>query len=235
MWTNARGFMAIWSDVEPGDHRFYHDWLLKEHFPERIGVPGFLNARVFKRAVGDNEQFFILYETESHEVLASPAYIERLNNPTQMSRDVMPRLRNFVRGAGQVVSSNGLTSGGCVLTVRLTRPLAELVDPASREALLNQLRDLPGMLAVRLFEVEQAATGIQTAEKKMRTSVEASYSQLLVLEAPDETVFEPALERLKERLSRLDDAPFVASYRLIAELARRSLEPAATASRAMIA
>ena len=49
MWNACHGFMAIWSDVSPDDFDFYHHWLLKEHFQERVGVPGFIAARVFRR------------------------------------------------------------------------------------------------------------------------------------------------------------------------------------------
>jgi antibiotic biosynthesis monooxygenase (ABM) superfamily enzyme len=82
MWNAGRGFMAIWSNVTPTNFDFYHDWLLNEHFPERVGIPGFISARVFRRRDGQDFQFFIIYETESPEVLASPEYLARLNNPT---------------------------------------------------------------------------------------------------------------------------------------------------------
>jgi len=38
----GHGFMAIWSYVAPADspHSIMM-WLLKEHFQERVGVPGF--------------------------------------------------------------------------------------------------------------------------------------------------------------------------------------------------
>ena len=81
MWNACHGFMAIWSDVAPSDFDFYHRWLLKEHFPERVGIPGFISARVFRRQAGPDFQFFIIYETESPEVLASPAYRGQTQQP----------------------------------------------------------------------------------------------------------------------------------------------------------
>jgi hypothetical protein len=226
MWNAGHGFMAIWSDVGPGDFDFYHDWLLKEHFPERVGVPGFIAARVFRRQAGADFQFFIIYETESPQVLASPAYVARLNNPTPMTQQVMPKLKNFVRGAGRVVQSRGVCGGGAAKVLRFEQPHPLLSDTVTRNALFEKIYEMDRVLAVRLFEVDTAATTIQTEEKKIRTSKEEIYSQLLVIEAVDVEAFEAVSESLNAALfTREDNArlPYDQSYQLIAELQRRSL------------
>ena len=225
MWNAGSGFMAIWSDVAPDDRDFYHDWLLKEHFAERVGIPGFIAARVFRRAVGPDLQFFILYETESPEVLASPAYVVRLNNPTEKSRTVMPKLKNFARGAGRVVQSSGVCGGGAAKVMRFGSPHALLGDKTARNALFKTINAMDRVLAVRLFEVDTAATTIQTEEKKMRTSKEEIYSQLLVIEAVDLAALDAVSEALKGALFGEDSGgrPFDQSYQFIAELQGRSL------------
>ncbi len=218
--------MAIWSDVAAADLALYHDWLLREHFPERVGIPGFVAARVFGRDEDQDRQFFILYETQSPAVLASAAYVARLNDPTPLSQQVMPRLKNFVRGAGRLVQSRGLCGGAAVRTVRLEKPNALLSDATARGELFETLGGIERVLSVRLLEVDTAATIIQTAEKKMRTSAETIYSQLLVIEAVDEEALaaaSPMLDRLFAA-HRLDAGrPFDHSYRLVAELQNRSL------------
>lgn len=228
MWNAGRGFMAIWSDVAPFDFEFYHDWLLKEHFLERVGVPGFISARVFRRKVGPDLQFFIIYETESPSVLASPAYVERLNNPTPKSQQVMPKLKNFVRGAGRVVQSSGVCGGGAVKVLRFENPNAVLSDEQIRGTLFKRINGLDRVLAVRLFEVDTAATTIQTEEKKIRTSKEEIYSQLLVIEAVDFAALDTVSKVLKETpfAQPSGSHPFDHSYQLIAELQGRSLTSA---------
>lgn len=213
--------MAIWSDVAPADLDFYHDWLLKEHFQERVSIPGFIAARVFRRAVAQDQQFFILYETETPEVLASAAYMARLNNPTEKSRSVMPRLKNFVRGAGRVVQSRGVCGGGAARVVRFASAHERLSDMAARGALFQTLNDKDRVLAVRLFEVDTDATTIQTAEKKMRTSKEEIYSQLLVIEAVDVAALDAVSPILRDALPGADT--FDQNYQFIAELQGRSL------------
>jgi hypothetical protein len=225
MWNAGRGFMAIWSDVGPADFDFYHRWLLKEHFPERVSVPGFISARVFRRQAGPDFQFFIIYETEAPEVLASPAYVARLNNPTPMTQKVMPKLKNFVRGAGRVVQSNGVCGGGAAKVVRLEEAHPLLSEGDGRNALFKRIEEIDSVLAVRLFEVDTAATTIQTEEKKIRTSKEELYSQLLLIEAVDLEAFKVVSEVVKATLlvQQGGRPPHDQSYQLIAELQRRSL------------
>jgi len=225
MWNAGLGFMAIWSDIEPGNFDFYHRWLLGEHFPERVSVPGFISARVFRRQIGADFQFFIIYETESPQVLASPAYVARLNDPTPMTQKAMPKLKNFVRGAGRVVQSSGVCGGGAVKVMRFEQPHSILGDGNARSALFRKISEMDRVLAVRLFEVDTAATTIQTEEKKIRTSREEIYSQLLMIEAVDFEVFKAVSELLEATLFAQKDSrlPYEQSYQLIAELQGRSL------------
>jgi hypothetical protein len=225
MWNAGHGFMAIWSDIEPGDFDFYHRWLLTEHFPERVGVPGFISARVFRRPIGPDFQFFIIYETQSPEILASPAYVARLNDPTSMTQKVMPKLKNFVRGAGRVVQSSGVCGGGTAKVMRFEQPHSLLSDEDARSALFKKISEMDRVLAIRLFEVDTAATTIQTEEKKIRTSKEEIYSQLLMIEAVDFEAFKAVSELLSVTLFVQKDShlPHDQSYQLIAELQGRSL------------
>jgi hypothetical protein len=223
MWNTGSGFMAIWSDVAPADFTLYHDWLLKEHFQERLSIPGFIAARVFRCPVGEDLQFFIIYETEKPEVLASPAYMTRLNNPSEKSRQIMPRLKNFVRGAGRVVQSRGACGGGAARVMRFETPHERLSDMAARRALFQTISDMDRVLAVRLFEVDSRATTIQTEEKKMRTSTEQIYSQLLVIEAVDIAALDAVSSVLKDALSGDGARAFDQSYQFIAGLQARSL------------
>jgi hypothetical protein len=225
MCNASHGFMAIWSDVAPADFEFYHRWLLGEHFPERVGIPGFIAARVFRRKAGPDFQFFIIYETESPQVLASSGYLARLNDPTPMTQAVMPKLKNFVRGAGRVIQSSGVCGGGAAKVMRFEQPHPLLGDANARSVLFKEIGALDRVLAIRLFEVDAGATTIQTEEKKIRTSKEEIYSQLLVIEAVDFEVLATVsalvnIALLARESSRL---PFEQSYQLIAELQGRSL------------
>jgi hypothetical protein len=142
-----------------------------------------------------------------------------------MSQAVMPKLKNFVRGAGRVVQSNGLCGGGAAKVLRFEVSHPHLDDNDRRNALFSAVMAMDRVLAIRLFEVDAEATTIQTEEKKIRTSKEEIYSQLLVIEAADSDAFAPVTEKLEAALFRdgTQPRPFDQSYQLIAELQKRSL------------
>jgi hypothetical protein len=137
----------------------------------------------------------------------------------------MPKLKNFVRGAGRVVQSSGVCGGGAAKVMRFEQPHALLDDANARTALFKKINGMDRVLAVRLFEVDTAATTIQTAEKKIRTGKEEIYSQLLVIEASDLDAFDAVSELLKATLfgAESNHLPYDQSYQFITELQERSL------------
>jgi len=100
-----------------------------------------------------------------------------------------------------------------------------LSDANARSALFDRLNEMDRVLAVRLFEVDTAATTIQTEEKKIKTSKEEIYSQLLVIEAVDFQALEAVSNLLDAVLFTQESnrRPFDKSYQLIAELQGRRL------------
>jgi hypothetical protein len=142
-----------------------------------------------------------------------------------MTQKVMPKLKNFVRGAGHLVQSSGVCGGGAAKVLRFEQPHPLLGDAKARTALFEKINGMDRVLAVRLFEVDTAATTIPTEEKKIRTSREEIYSQLLVIEAVDLDAFTAVSELLKATLFGEESArlPYNQSYQFITELQGRSL------------
>src|SRR3954469_11329016 len=138
------GFLAIWSDVEPGNLTDYRHWLTREHTTERVTTKGFLGVRVFRAARADINRFFILYELESPEVLDGPAYLARLNAPTPWSRRTMPRLGNFIRGGGVMAARAGRGEGSTISALRIDH----VPDDPGR--LAQAIAALDGIAAVQI-------------------------------------------------------------------------------------
>ena len=88
MADEAQGVLAIWHDIRDGREADFEFWYRNEHFPERLGVPGFRMGRRFE-AVSGAPHYFCYYLTETPDVLTSGAYIERLNHPTPLTRSMM--------------------------------------------------------------------------------------------------------------------------------------------------
>lgn len=164
----GRAGLGIWMDIVPDVEADFDRWYREQHFPERLGVRGFLRGRRYL-AIRGAPKYFIVYETEAGEVLRSPAYMARLNNPTDWTRRVLPNMRNVLRNAYRLVSSVGDETGQTVVTLRID-PVpgreGELRDRYDREA-LQELARIPGVLSASLFEMEQVATGVITEERKL--------------------------------------------------------------------
>ena len=82
------GILAIWNDCAAGREADFEAWFQGEHLLERLAVPGFLFGRRHEAISGAN-RYFNFYLTESPAVLTSQAYLERLDNPTPMTRMIM--------------------------------------------------------------------------------------------------------------------------------------------------
>ena len=145
----GKAAIAMWWDIAPDIRSEWEDWHTHEHFPERLGIPGFLRG---SRWVS-GEHYFVLYEAESLDVITSGPYLARLNDPTPWSRKMMPHHRNMVRSLCSVVSSQSAGIGKFVLTLRL---------PHAGKALL---KNLP---AAHLLKSEKDRMPAQTAEQKIR-------------------------------------------------------------------
>src|SRR5690606_6054350 len=92
----GKAALAMWWEIEAARQADFAHWHAHEHFPERLAIPGFRRASRWQCANG-GEGVFVMYELDSHEVLSSAAYVERLNAPTPWSCQMMPLHRHMVR------------------------------------------------------------------------------------------------------------------------------------------
>lgn len=173
---NARalvGTAAIctWNDIDPGARADFYAWHVREHVPERLGVPGFRRGRRYVADVGDRSpEFFTLYETESLAVLTSAAYLERLNNPTAWTRRAAGAFRGTIRAATTVVQSLGAGSGGYLATLRVGMLGDESApfDIRLMASVLAEALDLPRVTGVHLCMTDAAASGVKSLESRTR-------------------------------------------------------------------
>ncbi len=164
----GRAALGFWTDIVPEVEEDFNRWYVEQHFPERLAVPGFLRGRRYLSARGA-PKYFTLYETAGPEVLRSPVYMERLNNPTDWTRRVLPNMRNAIRNAFRLLHYVGGEEGRASVALR--------IDPAAgREAelrrhyqgeILGELTRIPGVVSAALYEAEPVATGVITEERKL--------------------------------------------------------------------
>jgi len=182
--------LAIWSDVAPESETDYLHWLTREHAVERVTTEGFIAVRVFRAENFEVQRYLIIYELDNADALDGPDYIGKLNNPTPWSRRIMPKLKNFVRGGGQIVARAGIGQGGFVMPIIIdTMPVN---GTAIVEALANENR----VCGVILMQTDQAKTGVETREKAMRQK-DRSFAGLLMIDGLDAAAVASACSRLK--------------------------------------
>jgi hypothetical protein len=184
--------VAMWWNMAAEHREEFEHWHSHEHFPERMGIPGFLRGSRWSSADG-GEGFFVMYELEDYETLTSAGYLERLNNPTPWSTQMMPRHREMVRSQCRLLHSSGGGIGRHALTLRLSPAEgrdAELLQHFSTlsAAFVNR----PGGVAFHVLRTEtpQAAS---TKEQQIRGGKDKAADWVLVAIAYEA----PALEALQ--------------------------------------
>ncbi len=175
--------VAIWHDLAPDARDDFYEWHNREHMPERVGIPGFRRGRRYV-AINGTPEYFTLYEAVSPETLAGQDYINRLNAPTDWTKRVVPSFRNVARAICRVAFTQGVGSGGVMLTLRFA------IDAAHREGTIDALRRrlLPplayrkGVAGVHLALADEAASRIDTAEKQVRADTTAVPAWIVLIE-----------------------------------------------------
>lgn len=173
----GKAALALWFDVSPEVRTELEHWHAHEHFPERLGLPGFLRGTRWTAADG-GEGFFVLYELQDHDVLASAPYVARLNAPSPWSVRMMPLHRHMVRAQCRVVHSRGAFTARHALTIRCSA-----VDGASLQQGLGELAatlaERPGIVGLHLLQHDAPALA-PTTEQAIRGHADRAADRVIV-------------------------------------------------------
>ena len=170
--------LVLWNDCAPEGRDHYERWYAREHILERVDVPGFRFGRRFESDTA-SPRFFTYYEVDSADVLRSPAYMERQQNPTPDTTKAMASFRNMNRTVCEVAAVAGVLSGSHVVTLRLEEPLLDITAARSYVEALA-LRD--GVARVHLWTAADLQTPGSTREMKLREAPDQSIASVLVIE-----------------------------------------------------
>jgi hypothetical protein len=175
----GEGAIAMWWDMDSAWRDEFEHWHTHEHFPERLGIPGFLRGSRWASADG-GEGFFVMYELDRYETLSSPEYLARLNRPTPWSAKLMPQHRHMVRSQCRVLDTAGAGLSRHALTLRLSPA------PGRDEELRGFLRQVaarfaaqPGATAAHLLRTENPALPV-TTEQAIRGGRDASADWIFI-------------------------------------------------------
>ena len=159
----GQAVLAMWWDVAPESRAELEHWHAHEHFPERLALPGFRRASRWT-AVDGGDGFFVMYELDDHEVLASAPYVARLNAPSTWSTRMMPLHRGMVRTQCKVLQSHGAVTARYALTIRLSPQDAEALQRGLGE-LAAAVVQRPGLVGLHLLHNEAPALAATTEQQ----------------------------------------------------------------------
>jgi hypothetical protein len=174
------GILAIWNDIDDAFAQTYERWIVSEHIPERLAVPGFLEARRYE-AVRGGPRIFIPYLVASPEVLSSPAYLARLAAPTPLTRETMAGFRNMTRSACALAyRSPGPAIGAYAVTGYAQQPV-ELDASALMEDATASARD-PRVVRAQVWRSMHRPGEATSSEAKLRPGGDRGIEAALVVE-----------------------------------------------------
>ncbi|MGJ7510261.1 hypothetical protein [Variovorax sp. GT1P44] len=204
----GKAALAMWWDMADSHRSEFEHWHTHEHFPERLGIPGFRRATRWTSAEG-KEGIFVMYELDDYEVLSSPAYLARLNAPTPWSARLMPHHRNMVRSQCRVLESCGINPARNALTIRLSPASGR--DQELRAAIRRMSRHVPfepGLAGLHLLCHETPSVPA-TEEQKIRGNADRTADWVLVVcgYEPDALSALSARELSSESLVDMGAAP----------------------------
>ena len=212
--NDGRGILSIWNDFPPEKEDFYERWYMGEHFPERLGVPGFLRGRRYE-AIQADRKYFSFYDLENADVLFSDAYLARLNAPTAWTQTVMTSWGAMFRTVCERVRRHGDAVGGYVAVARwdgLNGGADLPLDLADR--MLAALDD-PGIVAVDHWRATVRQNDA-TKEARSRPNADSTITAALIIEATRESSITRAAAQLPKLLGPSPAPSAIGLYRLIA-------------------
>ena len=135
---NDFGILAIFNDCRPGREAEFEQWFQGEHLLERLAVPGFLFGRRHQ-ALSGASGYFNFYLVQSPDVLTSKPYLERLDNPTPMTKKIMSEIFiNMNRTVCRRTLRRGGFRGAFAVTVRFNAPPDEGALKVTLDALVAE-------------------------------------------------------------------------------------------------
>jgi hypothetical protein len=214
MVAQQPGILAIWNDCRTGREAEFEAWFQSEHLTERLAVPGFLFGRRH-HAISGGSGYFNFYLVEAPDVLTSKPYLERLDNPTPMTRRIMSEVfLNMNRTACRRVLRRGNFRGAFAVTARFN----ETPDTAALTAFLEKVVHDPAVAGGEIWIALDAAGMPVSMEEKLRGGDRKIKGCLML-----DTLRETDAESLGAHLSKQFQGADVGVFRVLCQLGRGDL------------
>jgi hypothetical protein len=204
-----QGILAIFNDCRAGREAEFEQWFQGEHLQERLAVPGFLFGRRHQ-AISGSCGYFNFYVVESAAVLTSKPYLERLDNPTPMTRKVMSEI--FVN-MNRTVCYRSLRAGRFCGAYAVTVRFNDVADIGGLTKLSDALVRDPGIAACEMWTAVDAAGQPVSMEEKLRGGDKKIKACFMA-----DTLRQGDADKLGERLTKDFAGAEVGVFRVLCQL-----------------
>jgi len=186
----GKGLLAIWNGITDAGETEFVKWHVREHIPERVGLPGFLRGRRYVAHDG-RPKYFNFYETETPQTLESPAYRARLNDPTPWTQAVVKEFRDMSRTICEVVASVGLGEGAWIDAIQIANVKdRETFTQGMTQDLLPEVARQDGIIGVHFLRGTDSQATTQTVESRLRGKPDTKCEWILLVEAAERNFLE---------------------------------------------
>ncbi len=209
--TAQRGILAIFNDCRAGREAEFEEWFQGEHLLERLAVPGFLFGRRHA-AISGSAGYFNFYVAESPAVLTLKPYLDRLDNPTPMTRKVMSEI--FIN-MNRTVCHRTLRCGGFRGAYAVTVRLNDTPDIGGLTRLSDALVRDSTIAACEVWTAVDPAGQPVSMEEKLRGGDKKIKACLMV-----DTLRQSEAEKLGARFAKEFTGADIGVFRVLCQLGR---------------
>jgi hypothetical protein len=202
------GVLANWGGVIEGADEDFNAWHSREHLPERLAVPGFRRGR---RCVGvegtpRDLRYLMMYEVDTPDVLVSPPYLARLNDPTPWTQRVLATYLAPCRTVCRVLRSGGHGTGGWIASFVYGEAEREAAKSAGLAEAVWAVADRPGVTGLHAIEGDPEFGQQPTTEKAFREAQglpDSTIAIALLVEGIDRASVEGAMHAIGRAVEHL--------------------------------
>jgi hypothetical protein len=208
------GILAIFNDCRAGREAEFEAWFQGEHLIERLAVPGFLFGRRHK-AVAGAPGYFNFYMVETPEVLTSKPYLERLDNPTPMTRTIMSEV--FVN-MNRTVCRRTARLGSCRGAFAVSARFSQAPDETALAGVLEKLVADTAVAGGEIWVALDAAAMPVSMEEKLRGGDKKIAGALMI-----DTLYEEGAQAVGAQLAKQFPQADIGIFRVLCHIGRGDL------------
>ena len=135
----GRGLLMVYTDVPPEVEDEFNRWYNEEHIPERLAIPGVLNAARYVALQG-GPKHLACYELTEPEAWSSPEWQKWLTDPTEWSKRMSPSVvgTTYIRNLYRLIYPQDVPAETTVAAMAPLMLVGRMSVPAELDSQFNE-------------------------------------------------------------------------------------------------